>query len=135
LARTSTAATPVVELCWTLVGRRQGRVWLARRMRRSRGERASVRFDGLWVLQREESRHDVVGFLHTHPDGPSAPSFRDMRTMQAWCTAFGKPLLCFIESPAGLHGYCFAADAAPIKLAAAERFPRGVIIGVEADGR
>jgi hypothetical protein len=70
-----------------------------------------VRFDGLWVLAREETHCDVVGFLHTHPDGPAAPSDRDVRTMRAWCLAFGKPLLCLIESPAGLCGYRFDNSA------------------------
>ncbi len=123
------------ERCWTLLGRRRGRIWYARRARPATGDRSSVSFDGGWVLAREERRRDVVGFLHTHPDGPARPSRRDVRTMRAWCRAFGKPLLCLIASPAGLHGYRFAdGDAGGVELAAVEVFPRGIVIGVEPDG-
>ena len=123
------------ERCWTLLGRRRGRIWYARRARPMKGDRASVSFDGGWVLAREERRRDVVGFLHTHPGGPAGPSRRDVRTMRAWCRAFGKPLLCLIASPAGLHGYRFAdGNANGVELAAVEVFPRGIVIGVEADG-
>ena len=125
----------VVERCWTLVGQRRGRIWYARRVLPQRGERLRVRFDGDWVLRREESQRDVVGFYHTHPNGPPCPSRRDVRTMRAWCSAFGKPLLCFIASPDGLGGYCFTDDAsAGEPLALVEVFPRGVVIGVETDG-
>jgi proteasome lid subunit RPN8/RPN11 len=119
-----------------MVGGRQGRIWFGRRRQPSMGDRASVTFDGAWVLQREERRGDILGFLHTHPDGPPGPSPRDVRTMRAWCSAFGKPLLCLIASPDGLHGYRFAVDApSGVRLALVESFPRGVIIGVEARGR
>ena len=135
MARAPAAVRPAVEQCWTLLGERRGRVWLCRRVRRTTGERAAVRFDGAWVLRREETRGDVVGFLHTHPDGPAAPSARDVRTMRAWCLAFGKPLLCLIESPAGLCGYRFDGERSPGEaLEAVQAFPRGVVIGVEADG-
>ena len=121
-----------VEQCWTLVGNRRGRIWYARRVRRSSGARASVTFDGAWVLQREEDRGDVVGFLHTHPDGPTTPSDRDVRTMRAWCSAFGKPLLCLIASPEGVRGYRFDDDESKgVELPTVELFPRGVVIGVD----
>jgi proteasome lid subunit RPN8/RPN11 len=143
LARTSSSPRidrkppgSVCERCWTLVGERRGRVWHARRVRPSRGEPASVAFDGLWVLEREEKRQDVAGFLHTHPQGPSSPSTRDVRTMRAWCSAFGKPLLCLIAGPQGLHGYRFDDDESQgVPLQIVEAFPRGVVIGVEADGK
>ena len=132
MARSSTATQAVVEQCWTLVGQRRGRIWLGRRLHRQSGARTCVEFDGLWVLQREERRHDIIGFLHTHPDGPHEPSFRDVRTMHAWCSAFGKPLLCLILSPQGVCGYTFSDDDADAqKLALVELFPRGVVIGVE----
>jgi proteasome lid subunit RPN8/RPN11 len=121
-----------VEQCWTLVGERRGRVWYGRRVRRSTGERTSVQFDGAWVLDREERRHDVIGFLHTHPDGPPCPSRRDVRTMRAWCSAFGKPLLCLIASPKGARGFRFDGDHADgVELAIVESFARGVVIGVD----
>ena len=125
-----------MEQCWVLVGQRRGRVWYGRRVRPSRGKVASVRFDGLWVLQREEERRDVLGFFHTHPDGPPAPSTRDIRTMRAWCSAFGKPLWCLIASPEGIKGFCFDNDQSQgVEQPLVAVFPRGVVIGVEADGR
>jgi hypothetical protein len=125
----------VVEQCWTLLGARRGRIWLCRRVRRSSGARASVHFDGAWTLEREEKHGDVIGFLHTHPDGPATPSGRDVRTMRAWVRAFGKPLLCMIVGPDGLCGYRFDDDDSTGELLAlTEAFPRGVVIGVDADG-
>jgi proteasome lid subunit RPN8/RPN11 len=93
-----------------------------------------VNFDGPAVLAREEQKGDVLGFLHTHPDGPAEPSHRDVRTMRAWCSAFGKPLLCLIAAPHQVRGYRFE-DGKPacVELAVVELFPRGVVIGVEAD--
>jgi hypothetical protein len=76
-----------------------------------------------------------MGFLHTHPDGPARPSARDVRTMRAWCSAFGKPLLCVIASATELAGFQFTdncADGAAIM--AVEIFPRGLVIGVDGDG-
>jgi proteasome lid subunit RPN8/RPN11 len=135
LARASAALKPIVERCWTLLGGRRGRIWFCRRVRQAQGERASVRFDGAWALKREERHGDVVGFLHTHPDGPVSPSGRDVRTMRAWRRAFGKPLLCLIAGPEGMRGYRFDDDeSAGEALAVVETFPRGVVIGVDADG-
>jgi len=133
LARAS-APAPVVERCWTLLGQRRGRVWHARRVRPLSGETLCVAFDGPWVLRREEERHDVAGFYHTHPAGPARPSRRDVRTMRAWCSAFGKPLLCLIASPGEVRGYYFAKDGSFRELAVVEFFARGVVVGVEADG-
>lgn len=135
MARASASLKAVVEECWTLLGQHRGRVWFCRRAQHSRGERASVRFDGAWVLEREEKHGDVLGFLHTHPDGPASTSLRDVRTMRAWCASFGKPLLCLIASPSGVRGYRFDDDeSAGHKLRLVELFPRGVVIGVDADG-
>ena len=126
---------PIVEEYWTLVGNRRGPIWYARRIDHRMGEAANVRFDGLGVLRREESRRDVLGFFHTHPDGQPVPSARDVRTMRAWCSAFGKPLWCVIASPAGLAGFRFQDDSSSgVVFARVEVFPRGVIIGVEQDG-
>jgi hypothetical protein len=96
------------------------------------GEPTRVSFDGLWVLDREERRRDVLGFLHTHPHGPHQPSTRDVRTMGAWCSAFGKPLLCLIHGPERLCGYLFTDDECDGKqLAQVEIFPRGMVVAVE----
>jgi proteasome lid subunit RPN8/RPN11 len=128
--------TAAVEHCWVLVGRRRGRIWFARRVRHQAGAQVVVHFDGPWVLAREERRRDVVGFYHTHPGMPARPSRRDVRTMRAWCSAFGKPLLCVIAGADGVRGYRFAdhrSEGAELPLV--EVFPRGVVIGVEDDGR
>ncbi|NOX54358.1 MAG: hypothetical protein GXP27_07920 [Planctomycetes bacterium] len=124
------------EWCWVLVGSRRGRVWYMRRLRRSVGRATNVEFDGLSVLEREERRGDVVGFFHTHPSSPAAPSQRDVDTMRAWVSAFGKPLLCVIEGVDGLAGYRFDDDRSKgVRLPLVEKFPRGVVIGVEDDAR
>jgi hypothetical protein len=55
--------------------------------------------------------------------------------MRAWCSAFGKPLLCIIASPGALTGYRFDGDQSEgVAIAMVEAFPRGVVIGVESDG-
>lgn len=137
MASASTARRLVVERCWVLVGQRRGRIWHCRRVRPSSGERTRVRFDGAGVLSREEKYHDVIGFMHSHPDGPAAPSERDVRTMRAWCSAFGKPLLCLIVAPGAIRGYRFDDDESVGEaLSLVEMFTLrgGVVIGVEADG-
>jgi proteasome lid subunit RPN8/RPN11 len=134
LARAS-ASPAVAERCWTLVGQHRGRIWCARRVYARTGEPERVSFDGARVLRREERQGDVVGFLHTHPRGPVGPSRRDVRTMRAWCSAFGKPLLCLIDGPVGLRGFRFSGADDGCELLAVERFRGGLFIGVESDGR
>ena len=134
MARASTKSV-IVERCWTLVGRRQGRFWYARRMRPTRGEPASVEFDAAWVLQREESKGDVVGFYHTPPSGSPDPRQRDLKTMRAWAGSFGKPLLCLIESDRELAAYRFDDDQSDgMKIADCELLPRGIVIAFDVDG-
>jgi hypothetical protein len=51
--------------------------------------------------------------------------------MHAWSSAFGKPLLCLIETPDAVRAYRFDNDdACPVQLTEVEAFPRGVIVGV-----
>jgi proteasome lid subunit RPN8/RPN11 len=97
-------------------------------MRRTRGQPTSVEFDAAWVLEREESKGDVVGFYHTHPSGSPEPSQRDLRTMRAWTASFGKPLLCLIESDGIMTAYRFDNDESDGVLIASELLPRGVVI-------
>jgi proteasome lid subunit RPN8/RPN11 len=124
-----------VEECWTLVGSRRGLIWCLRRVDRCQGAATRVQFDGLAALAREERRRDVMGFLHTHPDGPARPSARDVRTMRAWCSAFGKPLVCVIDSPNGAAAFRFKDDRSNgVPILAVELFPRGLVIGVDDDG-
>ncbi len=126
------ASTQVVERVWTLVGSRRGWIWCARRMKARSGAPAQVEFDGPWALCREETRHDVVGFLHTHPGMLARPSCRDIRTMRAWCSAFGKPVLCLISGSDGLRAYRFDDhESAGVELKIVEKFPRGLIVALE----
>src|SRR5512135_360010 len=99
-----------VERCWVLTGAQDETfTWRFRRRQRSDGEAASVEAAWEWALRREERFGDVIGFFHTHPRGAGAqPSSRDIRTMRAWCSAFGKPLLCVIAAGKMLNGYLFA---------------------------
>jgi proteasome lid subunit RPN8/RPN11 len=108
-------------------------------MRPTTGDSSSVGFDADWVLEREESSGDVVGFYHTHPSGMPAPSKRDDRTMWAWVSSFGKPLLCLIEADRKVAAYQYINDEAEAaKVTACEVLPRGVVIayddGVPGDG-
>lgn len=98
-------------------------------MRPVRGEPASVAFDAAWALAREEARGDIVGFYHTHPGGAPEPSRRDVRTMRAWCSALGKPLLCVIESEGRTAAFLFESDeSSGTQLVACELFPRGIVL-------
>jgi proteasome lid subunit RPN8/RPN11 len=138
----------VNEVAAVLVGRRWGRIWCGRLRECWVGEPASVAFDWAWVLAREERHGDVIGFFHTHPDGPATPSERDVRTMRAWVSCFGKPLLCVIEAchfgsaqcepePGRRNGttltaYVFETDEdAGQSLAEVQRFLRNVLVGVD----
>lgn len=120
------------EISAILVGRRRGRIWYGRLRERRGGGPASVEFDWAWVLAREERYGDVAGFYHTHPPGLAAPSQRDLRTMRAWVSCLGKPLLCVIESGDVLAAYLFCTDEDDGQaLSEVERFPRNVVVAVE----
>jgi hypothetical protein len=111
-------------------------LWFARKLRRTVGSPGSVAFDGPAVLAREEKRRDIVGFLHTHPGFPAELSRRDIATMQAWVSAFGKPLLCLIHGTDGLAGYVFASDdSRGERLAQVESFVRGNLVVLSCDSR
>jgi proteasome lid subunit RPN8/RPN11 len=103
-------------------------------MRPTRGKPTSVEFDADWVLGREESKGDVIGFYHTHPGGPPAPSQRDLKTMRAWSACFGKPLLCLIESDGKLAAYRFDNDQSNGVCIACELLPRGIVVAFDVDG-
>lgn len=102
--------TITCEVAYVLLGETTGGVWHAKMMWRRTGEPASVDFDWHKVLTREEKKGDVVGFYHTHPNGLKSPSARDDRTMDAWSTCFGKPLLCLISDGDGIGGWVYDAD-------------------------
>src|SRR5687767_4181847 len=110
-AMSSGAEAWEAEECWVLVGARLDRAWKVRFLRRTDGGLASVEADWAWALQREEEQGDVVGFLHSHPPGAGhGPSRRDVRTMRAWCSALGKPLLCISEHGTELGAHRFDDD-------------------------
>ncbi|HTO20895.1 MAG TPA: Mov34/MPN/PAD-1 family protein [Spirochaetia bacterium] len=104
------------ERCWTLLGSRDpaSGTWRVRLEHLVDGTPARVEADWSWTLSREESHGDVAGFYHTHPQGAGAgPSERDVRTMQAWCGALGKALLCLIsegDSAGSLQACLFEND-------------------------
>lgn len=95
------------EECWLLVGEHRSGIWLGRLVDHTTGKPASVEFNGPAALAREEQLGDVIGFFHTHPDCEANLSQRDIHTMQAWTSAFGKPLVCLIEGTNGLRAYRF----------------------------
>ena len=84
------------EICYTIIGKKLGPFWIGWLTNGASGGEASVKFDGLWTLEREEAKGDVLGFYHTHPGGPS-PSPCDIKTMNAWVTCFWKDLFCIIK--------------------------------------
>jgi hypothetical protein len=106
----------MTEQCWILSGAYDDdqEVWHVTLHRHILGEPASVEADWQWALDREEARGDVVGFAHTHPAGAGTePSARDIQTMQVWCSALGKPLLCLIAEGTALvepAAYVFEDD-------------------------
>jgi proteasome lid subunit RPN8/RPN11 len=103
-------------------------------MRPTAGNLSSVAFNGDWVLRREESKGDVVGFYHTHPSGLPEPSEQDNRTMWAWVGSFGKPLLCLIEADRRVRAYQYMDDeAAAKKVSACELLPRGIVLAYDGD--
>ena len=122
------------EVSYVLVGQRRGRVWYGRLRQRQVGDPGSVAFDWSWVLAREEGRGDILGFFHTHPVGATLPSQRDVRTLRAWVSCLGKPLLCLIAGGDTLDGYLFVHDedeGQPLDVV--ERFPRNVIVAVQGE--
>lgn len=103
-------ATNAIEESAVLVGSRQGQTWYGVLRRWRKGQPASVDFDWDWVLEREEDHGDVLGFFHTHPAGLTQPSSRDVRTMCAWVSSFGKPMICVIASGQAIAAYLFTSD-------------------------
>ena len=122
-----------LEEAYILTGIRRGRVWLMRLQRQMEGTPASVETDWRWALEREERSHDVAGFYHTHPPAAGAsPSQRDVRTMRAWCVAFGKPLLCVIVCAGRAQSTRFLDDEdSGLALPVTEVFAGGIIVAVE----
>ena len=115
-----------------LTGSRKGQVWFGRLREWKSGTPVRVDFDWDWVLRREEQRRDILGFYHTHPPGVPGPSIRDVRTMQAWVSCLGKPLLCIVREGKGLSAHLFRTDEERGRLLPeVQQFERGVIVAIE----
>jgi proteasome lid subunit RPN8/RPN11 len=99
------------EECFVLLGKRRstGR-WRACKTNYSVGEPCSVNFNPEWVIEREESHGDIIGWWHTHPNTIASPSMTDYATMHAWVCSFGKPMLCCIDGVDGLRAHWFFDD-------------------------
>lgn len=121
----------VNEECYLILGQTRDKVWTGRLQLRSEGTPKSVSFDWAQVLTREESMGDVLGFYHTHPNSAPLPSWRDVRTMKAWATCFGKPLLCAIQSGELLAGYLFEPSGQCKPVGRIKRLKRNILIAVE----
>ena len=119
------------EICYVLVGQQRNGIWVGRLLQRREGKATSVSFDWGWVMVREESFGDVIGFYHTHPTGSLLPSQRDVRTMQAWVDCFGKPLLCAIQSGERLAGYLFEEDSRGVPVSRISRMRGNVVVAME----
>ena len=98
------------EQSWICTGGITGRLWYGYLSHQSEGTPGSVNFPYKWVIEREETKHDVNGFKHTHPGFSAVPSLRDMATFHQWVMSFGKPLMCLIEGIDGLKAYLFYDD-------------------------
>ncbi len=99
------------EQCWILLGQTKGQVTLARKSAKSEGQPTQVEFDHAWLLEREVLAGDVAGFIHTHPSGILRPSRKDINTMRAWVSCFGRPLLCLIACDNEVAAYEFRSDS------------------------
>src|SRR5438477_4545945 len=83
------------EQCWLLLGDWEDNIlWWAVPWWMAKGGPTRVTFDAGRILRREKQCGGVVGFYHTHPGMPAAPSETDHKTMRAWVTALGKGLVC-----------------------------------------
>ncbi len=117
------------EISYIITGKQQQNFWYGRLQQRQIGQPTSVEFDWLWVLEREERRGDILGFYHTHPNALIRPSQRDIKTMRAWVSCLGKPLLCLLKSDLSLMAYIFQSDEDKGQQSLeVERFPRNIII-------
>ncbi len=125
------AVVHFLEEAYILTGTRRGLVWLLRCHRPMLGTPDSVETDWKWALRREERYGDVMGFYHTHPPAAGTrPSPRDVRTMRAWCSAFGKEMLGVIAAGEQIKTVRFTEDQG-FALPITEMFARGQIVVVE----
>ena len=100
------------EKCWILVGKKYGIFWKAKILEgvETEGSPTRVHFDANDVIEIEESKSNIIGFMHTHPNFSAHPSSIDDSTMGAWINCFGKPLLCAIKGVDGLKFWLYFDD-------------------------
>jgi proteasome lid subunit RPN8/RPN11 len=98
------------EKCWVLLGGVNEGLWWGKMSHQTQGSPCSVDFNYDWTIHREETKGDVVGFLHTHPNFSAHPSCRDDRTMKTWVLSFGKPMVCCIAGIDGLKAWWYYDD-------------------------
>jgi len=84
------------EVSYILIGKRSDPFRFGRLVRKRKGTPGSVALDWKWALEREEKKGDVLGFYHTHLNNREM-SGRDIKTMMAWASCFGKDLFCIVE--------------------------------------
>ncbi|MBX9668702.1 MAG: Mov34/MPN/PAD-1 family protein [Candidatus Obscuribacterales bacterium] len=132
MIKNATANHVSCEIGYILLGEKINGIWHAKMTWRRTGSPVSVDFDWQKVMDREETRGDVVGFFHTHPKGLNSPSARDKKTMNAWSTCFGKPLLCLIDDGHGTYGWIYnAQDETVSTVNKTAIFRRKVVVAVE----
>ena len=98
------------EIYYCLIGKVRKKFWWAKGMWGTEGQPAEVVFDYAQVIQRDDTKHDVVGFFHTHPQMSYLPSSTDYDTMGAWTNCLGKPLVCVIKGCNGIRAHWFIDD-------------------------
>lgn len=98
------------EVFYAVFGKHIGKIWIGRLHYFTEGKPAHVKFNPDLVLKREQERHDLIGFYHTHPNMENRPSQTDFSAMVGWTTATGKHLLCAIKGKNGLCGWWFNKD-------------------------
>lgn len=119
-----------VEKCWVLLGGIQDGLWWGKMSHETSGMPCSVDFNYDWTLHREETKQDIRGWAHTHPNMIASPSCRDDRTMKAWVCSFGKPLVCCIAGIDGLKAWWYLNDEDPPLLGRSVKRLGHYIVGV-----
>lgn len=99
------------EVSWLMFGEVGQEFWHASLHDRRVGLPGTVTINAKVVLGIEDSPTlNLIGFAHTHPHWPAVPSATDERTMKAWVTCLGRPLICAIRGTDGWRVWWFLDD-------------------------